>query len=247
MKITSFMRLKENVVQFVRTHMHTAKMKDLKTNFEMSQSAMALENPDLEPRTWSKYWSDMLKNGEWADDTFIQACAWYTNMNIVIVSAGHATPEQPFYAMEGTFATETTGPTLLVGFINGNHYQSLLPLQEDRPEFLAKPAIDKTLHDTLQALGFAMAKLKQGSQVKSAVNPLKAAVSASSASSSKMAETASSTDPVKAQITPDGKPKSSKAAAATVNSDESTSKPGRSKVAATAGSSKDLAKHSRKR
>ena len=165
MKITSFMRLKENVVQFVRTHMHTAKMKDLKVNFEMSQRAMARENPDLEPRTWSKYWSDMLKNGEWADDTFIQACAWYTNMNIVIVSAGHATPEQPFYAMEGTFATETTGPTLLVGYINGNHYQSLLPLQEDEPEYLSQAAIDKTLRDTLQTLGFEMAKLKQGSQV----------------------------------------------------------------------------------
>ena len=165
MKITTFMQLKKNVKEFVFAHMHTEKMRELKANFEASQLTMARENPDLEPRTWSKYWSDMLKNGEWADDTFIQACAWYINMNIVIVSAGHATPEQPFYAMEGTFATETTGPTLLVGYINGNHYQSLLPLQEDRPEFVSKPAIDKTLHDTLQALGFAMAKLKQGSQV----------------------------------------------------------------------------------
>ena len=165
MKITSFMQLKKNVKEFVFTHMHTEKMKELKANFEMSQQTMARENPDLTPRTWSKYWQDMLKDGEWADDTFIQACAWYTNMNIVIVSAGHATPEQPFYAMEGTFATETTGPTLLVGYINGNHYQSLLPLQEDRPGFLSKVAIDKTLHDTLQALGFEMAKLKQGSQV----------------------------------------------------------------------------------
>ena len=165
MTISSYMQLKQNVEHFVKTHMHTTKMKDLKANFEMSQRNMALENRQLKPRTWSKYWKDMLKDGEWADDTFIQACAWYTNMNIVIVSAGHATPEQPFYAMEGTFATETTGPTLLVGYINGNHYQSLLPLQEDRPEFVSKPAIDKTLHDTLQALGFAMAKLKQGSQV----------------------------------------------------------------------------------
>ena len=126
---------------------------------------MAEENDSLTPRTWDEYWSDMLVNGKWADDTFIQACAWYTNMNIVIVSAGHATPEQPFYAMEGTFATETTGPTLLVGYINGNHYQSLLPLQEDEPEYLSQAAIDKTLRDTLQTLGFEMAKLKQGSQV----------------------------------------------------------------------------------
>ena len=165
MKITSFMQLKEKVKEFVVTNMHTEKMKGLKANFEMSQRNMALENRHLKPRTWSKYWQDMLKNGEWADDTFIQACAWYTNMNIVLVTAGRATPEQPFYAMEGTFSTETTGPTLLVGYINGNHYQSLLPLQEDGPAYLAQAAIDRTLCDILQTLGFELAKLKQGSQV----------------------------------------------------------------------------------
>ena len=165
MKITSFMQLKEKVKEFVVTNMHTEKMKGLKANFEMSQRNMALENRHLKPRSWSKYWSDMLKNGEWADDTFIQACAWYTNMNIVLVSAGYATPEQPFYALPGTFSTETTGPLLLVGYINGNHYQSLLPLQEDGPENLSQAAIDRTLRDTLQTLGFELAKLKQGSQV----------------------------------------------------------------------------------
>ena len=98
--------------------------------------------------------------GEWA-------FAWYANMHIIIVIAGQANSEEPFYTMEGTFSSETTGPTLLVGYINGNHYQSLLPLQEDRsrPEYLAQPAIDETLRETLQKLGFEIAKLKQGSQV----------------------------------------------------------------------------------
>ena len=167
MKITSFMQLKKEVVQFVRTHMHTEKMKNLKENFELSQRNIAKENPHLKPRTWSKYWKDMLIDGEWADDTFIQAFAWYANMHIIIVIAGQANSEEPFYTMEGTFSSETTGPTLLVGYINGNHYQSLLPLQEDRsrPEYLAQPAIDETLRDTLQKLGFEIAKLKQGGQV----------------------------------------------------------------------------------
>ena len=168
--ISSFMQLKEKVEEFVRTHMHTDKMKVLKDNFEMSQSNMTRENPDLEPRSWSKYWSDMLKDGEWADDTYIQACAWYLNMNIVVVYAGHATPERPFYPMEGNFSSERTGPTLLVGYINGNHYQSLLPLQEDqsRPEYLAQPAIDNTLQSVLQALGLGdLEKVNQGSQVSS--------------------------------------------------------------------------------
>ena len=167
MKITSFMQLKEKVAQFVRTHMHTEKMKNLKENFDVSQRNIAMENPHLKPRTWSKYWKDMLIDGEWADDTFIQAFAWYVNMHIIIVYAGHATSEEPCHALEGTFSTQTTGPTLLVGYINGNHYQSLLPLQEDRsrPEYLAQPAIDKTLHDILQKLGFEISKLNQGSQV----------------------------------------------------------------------------------
>ena len=169
MTISSYMQLKQNVEHFVKTHMHTTKMKDLKANFEMSQRNMALENRQLKPRTWSKYWKDMLKDGEWADETFIQACAWFLNMNIVIIYAGHATPEQPFHPMEGTFSTETTGPTLLVGYINGNHYQSLLPLQEDRsrPEYLAQTAVDNTLHHVLQRLGLEIAKAKQGAEVSS--------------------------------------------------------------------------------
>ena len=71
--------------------------------------------------------------------------------------------------MEGTFSTETTGPTLLVGYINGNHYQSLLPLQEDRsrPEYLAQQAVDNTLHHVLQRLGLEIAKAKQGAEVSS--------------------------------------------------------------------------------
>ena len=111
----------------------------------------------------------MLIDGEWADDTFIQACCWFLNMHIVIVSAGRVTSDKPFYAMQGTFSSETTGPTLLVGYINGNHYQSLLPLQEDRsrPEYLAQPAIDKTLHDVLKTLGFGSTNLTQRSQVSS--------------------------------------------------------------------------------
>ena len=169
MKITSFMQLKKKVVEFVSTHMDTEKMRDLKENFEASQRNMAMENPHLKPRTWSKYWKDMLKDGEWADDTFIQACCWFLNMHIVIVSAGRVTSDKPFYAMQGTFSSETTGPTLLVGYINGNHYQSLLPLQEDRsrPEYLAQPAIDKTLHDVLKTLGFGSTNSTQRSQVSS--------------------------------------------------------------------------------
>ena len=167
LKITSFIQLKKEVAEFVRTHMHIDKMKDLKANFEMSQRNIVKEYPHLKPRTWSKYWKDMLIDGEWADDTFIQAFAWYANMHIIIVIAGQANSEQPFYTMEGTFTSETTGPTLLVGYINGNHYQSLLPLQEDRsrPDYLSQTSIDKTLSDTLRTLGFEIAKLKQGSQV----------------------------------------------------------------------------------
>ena len=169
MTIASYMQLKQNVEHFVKTHMHTEKMKVLKANFQMSQRNMALENPHLKPRSWSKYWRDMLKDGEWADETFIQACAWFLNMNIIIIYAGHATPEQPFHPMEGTFSTETTGPALLVGYINGNHYQSLLPLQEDRsrPEYLAQTAVDNTLHHVLQRLGLEIAKAKQGAEVSS--------------------------------------------------------------------------------
>ena len=68
---------------------------------------------------------------------------------------------------DGTWSPIADGevrPFLYLGYIVRAHYQSLLPRKEERiPQFVAKPAVDKTLQDILCA--FETAKAKQGTQV----------------------------------------------------------------------------------
>ena len=149
------------MVHFARRNMHTPQFQRMRENYDFTQENLA---EDETPRTWEEYWQAMLVDREWPDNFFIQACAWYLQMNIVIVYAGHATPEKPIHPIEGTFNSAKTGPTLLVGHITMQHYQSLLPLEEDRslPTYLAPAAMNSTLEDVLNALGKAGA----GSQVR---------------------------------------------------------------------------------
>ena len=159
--IPDYMSLRRKVVHFARRNMHTRQFQTMRENYDFTQENLA---EDETPRTWEEYWQAMLVDREWPDNFFIQACAWYLQMNIVIVYAGHATPEKPIHPIEGTFNSAKTGPTLLVGHITMQHYQSLLPLEEDRslPTYLAPAAMNSTLEDVLNALGKAGA----GSQVR---------------------------------------------------------------------------------
>ena len=150
--IPDYMSLRRKVVHFARRNMHTRQFQTMRENYDFTQENLA---EDETPRTWEQYWVAMLVDREWPDNFFIQACAWYLQMNIVIVYAGHATPEKPIHPIEGTFNSAKTGPSLLVGYITNQHYQSLLPLEEDRslPTYLAPAAMNSTLEDVLNALG----------------------------------------------------------------------------------------------
>ena len=173
--INTFMQLKQNVAQFIKANLNTQKVRNMVENFNHSQRNMHLEG--LRSRTWRKYWSDMQKNAEdesgerwwecWADDTWLQAASWYLDMPIVIIWAGDATERQVMSTTDGTWSPIADGevrPFLYLGYIVRAHYQSLLPCKEERiPQFVAKPAVDKTLQDILCA--FETAKAKQGTQV----------------------------------------------------------------------------------
>ena len=173
--IKTFMQLKQKVAEFIEANLNTQKVRNLRETFDLSQQNMHLEG--LRSRTWRKYWSDMQKNAEdesgerwwecWADDTWLQAASWYLDMPIVIIWAGDATERQVMSTTDGTWSPIADGevrPFLYLGYIVRAHYQSLLPCKEERiPQFVAKPAVDKTLQDILCA--FETAKAKQGTQV----------------------------------------------------------------------------------
>ena len=173
--IYAFMQLKQEVAKFIEANSNTQKVRNMRQNFFLSQRNMRFEG--LRSRTWKEYWTDMRKNAEdekgerwwecWADDTWLQAAAWYLDMPIVIIWAGDATEGQVMTTIDETWSPIADGevrPHLYLGYIVRAHYQSLLPCKEERiPQFVAKPAVDKTLQDVLCA--FETAKAEQGTQV----------------------------------------------------------------------------------
>ena len=177
----TIMQLKHNVSRFIQENGNTQKVRNMRVSFEISQHTIHHEG--LRKRTWGQYWVDMEQDaGEmqgirwwecWADDTWLQAAAWYLDMPIVIIWAGDDTQGRIISTTDGYWTPLAEGeqrPKLYLGYIVRAHYQSLLPLVEDQiPQFVAQPAIDKTLEDVLRAVEAAQAaeeaKRKQGTQV----------------------------------------------------------------------------------
>ena len=179
----TFMQLKHNVSRFIQENSNTQKVQNMRVNFEVSQLNIHFEGPGMRKRTWRQYWVDMETDAGgmygirwlecWADDIWLQAAAWYLDMSVVIIWAGDDTQGRIISTTDGHWTPLAEGeqrPQLYLGYIVRAHYQSLLPLVEDRiPQFVAQPAIDKTLQDTLRAVQEAQAaeeaKMKQGTQV----------------------------------------------------------------------------------
>ena len=179
--IDNFMQLKHNVSSFIQENSNTPKVRNMRMNFELSQQTIHHEG--MRKRTWRQYWLDMeMDAGEmrgirwlecWADDTWLQAASWYLDMPVVIIWAGDDTQGRMISTTDGHWTPLAEGeqrPQIYLGYIIRAHYQSLLPLVEDRiPQFVAQPAIDKTLQNVLRALEAAQAaeetKRKQGTQV----------------------------------------------------------------------------------
>ena len=117
-----------------------------------------------------RHWSEC-----WADDIWLQAAAWFLNMDVHIIWAGEDTQGQTFSITDGNWSPVAEGdqrPRLYLGYIVGEHYQSLLPRVEDPlPKCVMLPAVDKTLKETLQNVLRAMeeAKSRQDTQVSSSI------------------------------------------------------------------------------
>ena len=155
--IATFFQLKNKVKRFVEENEDSEKIQALRENFELSQQNIHKEGvKGLQRRTWKQYWEDMGTDREWADDTFIQATAFYVNMDILIIFAAQATRERLFGRMEGNFSSDVAlnrqAPTLIVGYINtirnNEHYQSLLPVEETNSQ--SRVQVPSTINDVMK-------------------------------------------------------------------------------------------------
>ena len=160
--VTTYMALKSDVRQFVLDRADHPRIKEMKANFEQKQLQLFQEGHPT--RGWLTYWDDMLKDGEWADDTFVQALAFFLGLDIFLIPADSATYTQMFHPISGDINSDRVGspgrPTLLIGYISDQHYQSLLLLEEE-PSASGCPtsqAVDETLRRAFSALQLELFK-----------------------------------------------------------------------------------------
>ena len=147
MKIKDHNQLRKNVATFMTRTRKTCAQETFVRNYEEVVEPVSGE-------TWVEYWARMKTDGEWADDIAVQGTAWYLNRDILIVWST-ATLEQPYLTKSGNFLSEIAaceGLPLLIGYVEGIHYQSLLPRHDQtyRPAFLQPHSLDKLLKDAIK-------------------------------------------------------------------------------------------------
>ena len=85
-------------------------------------------------KSWTEYWNEMTQEGTWVDYLFVQVCAWYLELDMLILTTT-STPINPFIFISGNFhniPASISGPPLLLGNYTNVHYQSLLPVNQNQ-------------------------------------------------------------------------------------------------------------------
>jgi hypothetical protein len=128
-KSNRYLTLKSKIAEFATTSQHP-NVKDAKASFQTKGQGL------VEQISWENHWNILEKDNEWSDEVMVQATAWFTGIDIhLVMSTG--TLRKPFTMMKGNLDDrdkDCPGLPMWIGYINGIHYQSLLPTDE---EFLA--------------------------------------------------------------------------------------------------------------
>ena len=86
---------------------------------------------EIERKPWDAYWNEMTKDKVWVDSWFVQATAWYLNLDLWIVDC-QSRDDYPFIRTSGNLEdpdNPCTGPIITIGTKANCHYQSLLPIE----------------------------------------------------------------------------------------------------------------------
>ena len=82
-------------------------------------------------RPWHQYWTSMVADRTWVDSWFVQATAWYLQLDLWIITTSN-TEKSPYIEVNGNLADgekPSGGPILTIGTKSNVHYQSLLPIE----------------------------------------------------------------------------------------------------------------------
>ena len=87
--------------------------------------------------TWNAYWTRMTRDGTWVDYWFVQATAWYLELDVWIIATS-STDSSPYIAISGNIEDGNIpcdAPIITIGTKSNCHYQSLLPIEMFHLEF----------------------------------------------------------------------------------------------------------------
>ena len=120
---TGHLTLRQKVKDFIMKS-KTERVIQFKSQFEETDGLVNRE-------TWSNYWDRMITDKTWVDYWFVQATAWYLQLNIWIVATS-STDSSPYIEVSGNLGDGTMpcdGPIITLGTKSNVHYQSLLPIE----------------------------------------------------------------------------------------------------------------------
>ena len=117
--------LRKEIVSFIKSSSHR-RIREFKIEYK--------ESSEAEKMPWNKYWDQML-NPSWTGHWFIQAAAWFMNLDIDIVKIESDKPNRLFKVSgmldssdgEANMNRKEIGP-LFMGQKTDIHFQSLLPM-----------------------------------------------------------------------------------------------------------------------
>ena len=115
--------LRQNVHAFIMKSRHP-RVAEFRQQYEELEGQVS-------GQSWRQYWTSMVKDRTWVDSWFVQATAWYLQLDIWIITTSN-TENSPYIDVNGNMADgnkPSGGPIITIGTKSNVHYQSLLPIE----------------------------------------------------------------------------------------------------------------------
>ena len=126
---TGHTQLRQNVYEFIMKS-KSPRVAALRLQYEETDGLINGEN-------WKQYWTRMITDKTWVEYWFVQATAWYLQLDIWIIATSN-TETSPYIEVNGNLADgekPSGGPIITLGTKSNCHYQSLLPIEMFHLEF----------------------------------------------------------------------------------------------------------------
>ena len=133
--------LRQGVYNWIMEHLTHPKIIKMKEVYELDQAV----RKDLgeETKSWDAYWLNMLQDGIWADNWFVQATALFLRMDFWIMDTT-CTEKRPYFQVDGNLEENVLNTeTLYLGLAHESHYQSLLLVDDKEVNEKEEEMIDK--------------------------------------------------------------------------------------------------------